>query len=247
MESFGILKENMVKFILLCCMLFSFGMSCNIKYSDDECFGAVSEDRSIINDIGPLTDSSLLLFPNNLPTSISFKSSFNQLNLLEKNNLKSGKYTWTYHTEIKKVPCAEIREFYKKSVSHESIDFIPISQPNFFHTYSRTRYIEYQDYLNLNAAVKLDTTFEIVTVTLKAPYKSYSFIVPLGDVGKLLTNYTYFDSLTFSGISFNNIYHIYADSANYDINKIAPQGLYYNPNEGLVGYYLSNGELWVKQ
>jgi hypothetical protein len=241
------LTERKVKYHLIYYLSFCLLISCN-KQDEINCSEIeYSQDISFSYDIGALTDASLSIFPNNLPTSSTFKNNFNQINTLAKSNLMMGKNTWIYHSEIKKEPCYEYKKLYNKSVTYEAINLVPVTQPNFLLSYARTRYIKFQNYQNLNSETELDSTYEIVTVTLSAPLNSYSFIVPLGDVSQKLENYIYYNTITISGASFNNIYHIYSDSMHYNTNKIVPQGLYYNENEGLVGYYLSNGELWIKQ
>lgn len=242
------LTESNARFMLVLFFFICLWSSCD-KQDGIDCTGGGynSKDLYFNYDIGALTDSSLLIFPNNLPTSSTFKNNFNNVNILGKSDLIVGKKTWTYYTEKIKTPCNEYQNIYTKSVSHQTVELIPINQPNFYHRYSRTRYIEYQNYQNYNPKIMLDNTYEIITVTLVSPLSGYTFILPVGDVSKKLTNYIYYDTITISGFLFNNIYHIYADSANYDANKVVPQGLYYHQNDGLVGYYLSSGELWTKQ
>jgi len=238
--------EPKLSSILFCYLMFFLGIACNRDRID--CSGGQrTPDVTYNHDLGALTDSSLVLFPNNLPASSTFKNNFNHVNLLSKTELKGGNKTYTYFTKTTERPCYDYKETYIKNVSFQFINLEPMSQPNFIHSYTRTRYIEFLNYLNLNPKIYLDSTYEIVSVTLNSPFNSYAFIVPIGKVKDKLTNYTYFDTLTLSGVSFNNIYHIFADSTNYDRNKVAPQGLYYHKNEGLVAFYLSSGELWVRQ
>ncbi|MDP1727559.1 MAG: hypothetical protein Q8M15_12310 [Bacteroidota bacterium] len=217
--------------------------SCS-KEKDNGCpmYGGKGDQEYNTNK-GSLTDASLALFPSSIPATAVFKNNLGFTNLLSKSTLQKETRKWTDNKVYVADPCFPYFNIYTTSVNIESIVSIPFDQPNFYHYYSRTRHVDYFGYLNVSSKVKIDSSYEIITTSIR----NYRFLIPIGKTKNLVTNYKFYDTITISGTLFNNIYHIYSDSEYYNFNKVIPQGIYYNESEGLVGYYLSNGELWVRQ
>lgn len=54
------------------------------------------------------------------------------------------------------------------------------------------------------------------------------------------------DSMTLGNKLEYDVYRVYLDTGGQNQNIIVPAGIYYTKKKGLIGFYFSNGELWLK-
>lgn len=236
-----------IKFMSLNVFFVLFFSSCS-KESGVDCFGGGSQrDKIFEYSVGVLSDSSKILLPKNFDESYTFTNNLGMVNSLAKGIFISGTKVVNYSNVTKKTVCYSYNEIYNKSIPYYKLVYTPQFSPNFYHEYKSTIFNKNYNFLNVSENLLFDSTYEIVAIELNNSFNNYSFVIPTGKIVDKLTNFSHRDSITIINKKFYDIFEIYADSVNYNINKIIPFGIYYNLNKGLVGYYLSNGETWVKQ
>ncbi|MFN4082906.1 MAG: hypothetical protein ACK4K9_04685 [Bacteroidia bacterium] len=214
------------------------------KYDYQHCMGSYSIDR-LEKSLGtiPLKDSNLFwisydTIPKTIFRNNNNGASFEFIRLNEKKTVSHIKTNISLG-EYKKDECEKYILYYYYSTLSQSVDF----ESKFVrYTYSRFNYLKnykftdsvfsYQSdeklYLDLNFNYNYRYRFEI-----QFPESNYK-------------NCFYYDTLNLGGKTFNKIYQVYVDSAKVDFNYVTPLGFYYTKDYGLIGYYFSNGELWLK-
>ena len=76
---------------------------------------------------------------------------------------------------------------------------------------------------------------------------NYSFIeLPFNNPD--LSTYKYFDTITLNKKLYNQVYYVWMDSTHINYRSdIFPRGAYYNLEKGVLGFYLSNSETWLRK
>lgn len=76
---------------------------------------------------------------------------------------------------------------------------------------------------------------------------NYTFIdLPFNN--SKISTYKYFDTITLNKKLYNQVYHVWIDSnhVNYRTD-IFPRGAYYNFEKGILGFYFSDNETWLRK
>ena len=63
-----------------------------------------------------------------------------------------------------------------------------------------------------------------------------------GSANKLMKQ---LDSISLNKKIYHSVFQLYLDSATRDETLIKPHGIYYDSTQGLIGFYLTNGETWA--
>ena len=76
---------------------------------------------------------------------------------------------------------------------------------------------------------------------------NYSFIdLPFNNAN--ISTYKYFDTITLNNKLYNQVYHVWIDSSYVNSRTdLFPRGAYYNLEKGILGFYLSNSETWLRK
>ena len=59
--------------------------------------------------------------------------------------------------------------------------------------------------------------------------------------------YNYYDTLNLNGQLFYHVYKVFVDPLTVNPNSITVNGAYYSLSKGMIGFYLTNGETWIKK
>lgn len=236
----------MKRFILIKIIIFSIIInSCQEK---DDCGGPQWDIVRNYEDRYPnVVDSGGYLKLVDLPSQVNYLNNFGYTNTLVRSELKSGEISLVTDRKTIKDKCDNYNYIYSKFFPFLEVNLTSSSSLYFNHKYSIKGYSNIHTYQNIGSEFKIDEYTQITTVSLISPYFVYEYLLPLGAFKNNLPNYSYHDSLIVSGKVLKNVYHVNSDSSYFLTSKIAPQGIYYNLEAGLLGYYLSNGELWLKQ
>jgi len=76
-------------------------------------------------------------------------------------------------------------------------------------------------------------------------FNDYTFQLPFNNPSAKF--YNFYDSIQLNGALFYKIYKVYNDPITMDPTFITISGAYYSLSNGIIGFYLSNGETWVKK
>ena len=122
------------------------------------------------------------------------------------------------------------------------IDYVNVEQKthrfnasnlNFFYSYMRTAV-----YFNDTTKAILNTDQFSININNKV------FDLPFNN--NQVSRWEKLDTLTLNNNLYHDVYRVYADTPFYNPNIILPAGIYYSQQNGLIGFYFSNGELWLK-
>jgi hypothetical protein len=238
-----------MKIFLLINMSFVFLVcsSCQ-KQNDGDCGGPQSDIFRNYDDSYPKVEDSLgYLRLVDLPSQINYLNNIGITNTLVRSELKSGEITSTINRTTTKEKCNNYHSTYNKVFPFLEVNLTSSSSLYFNHRYAIKGYSTIHKYQNIGPDFKIDEYAQIMTISLFSPFFVYEYLLPLGAFKNKLPNYSYHDSLIVSGKVLKDVYHVYSDSTYFLPSKVVPQGIYYNFDAGLLGYYLSNGELWIKQ
>lgn len=83
---------------------------------------------------------------------------------------------------------------------------------------------------------------DILSVIISTPSGQTEFPLPFNS--NVYGKYKYFDTLLLNNNLFFNVINSYIDTSNIQKNQVIPVGIYYSTNAKLIGFYLSNGEIW---
>ncbi|MFI5220921.1 MAG: hypothetical protein ACHQK8_01250 [Bacteroidia bacterium] len=89
-----------------------------------------------------------------------------------------------------------------------------------------------------------NTTFDTLAGydVLSIKINGNSFDLPMNRISP--KNYVHLDSVQLANKNYTDVFHVYTDSSLVDNTVIVPRGLFYAIGRGLIGFYLTNGELW---
>ena len=75
-------------------------------------------------------------------------------------------------------------------------------------------------------------------------FNNYTFPLPFNNPSAKF--YNLYDTLQLNGQVFYKVFKVYNDPITIDSNYVTLNGAYYSLSKGVIGFYLSNGETWVK-
>lgn len=154
-------------------------------------------------------------------------------------NLKTDKVIYN-STQVKRDECG--RKTIKDDYYLKQEQSVVYGRKNVSITMSAHRKIKVNStggkYTNL--PFQIHSSNEYLLVELNSKY------YPLNtDTGFISTGQRFHTLLTLRGKNFNNVFEVIDTAAS--IPAIVPKGFYYSFRKGLIGYYLTNGELWFQE
>ncbi len=110
---------------------------------------------------------------------------------------------------------------------------------NFF--YKRESFVikDNEDSLKIG---RFQNGFDKVSIFITTPNIEIEFQLPYG--GPMINKWKILDSISLNNLTFYNVHSIFNDTAKLPKNQIIPAGIYYTQEKKLIGFYLSNGEVW---
>lgn len=191
-----------------------------------KCIDTFFVDNTLMDQLMPDTFSYSLMFKN----SNGFITYFNSQKINKEDYLIENLIYKSVRVECGSLSCYDYFLNQSKTTSYNASN-VPFNFGYVFSNVSTTKSYQY-------AIDSTLTGYTIASIYVNNSKFDLPNNLPFNTNSRVLSN------LTINNKSYYNVNQIYLDSASVNNTVIKPIGIFYNETNGLIGFYLTNGETW---
>ncbi|MEI6508111.1 MAG: hypothetical protein WCO54_06470 [Bacteroidota bacterium] len=203
------------------------------------------------NDIGARNNLGFLILKDSSKVWLN-EDTLNQLDYLNNNGhstpikftnktIKNILQPYIYGDSVYSSPCCPVlRDHYTDygTVQSEQLNFKGLYLP---YNFSLIRQSVINTPKNIFDSTHKFTGYDVFSIQLN----NINFPLPFNNPSAKF--YNYYDSLNLNGQLFYHVYKVFVDPLTVNPNSITVNGAYYSLSKGMIGFYLTNGETWIKK